>query len=165
MSINAISSVSLYEYFYKINNKDENSKKESPIAKEMREYGLTPTDNESLNIAMLQKAKNAEKNQNSSGTSSEILKSDRPWADLMYQLNLEFNDDPYDDIQDIKAELSSLVAGLNDDELEKEVSDLRNYVENLYVDFQQNYSGSIDTSSLLTNQLNNLSLLNRANFL
>ena len=114
---------------------------------------------------MLQKAKNAEKNQNSSGTSSEILKSDRPWADLMYQLNLEFNDDPYDDIQDIKAELSSLVAGLNDDELEKEVSDLRNYVENLYVDFQQNYSGSIDTSSLLTNQLNNLSLLNRANFL
>ena len=165
MSINAISSVSLYEYFYKINNKDESSKKESPIAKELREYGLVPTDSESLNIAMLQKAKNAEKSQNSEGTSSEILKSDRPWADLMYQLNLEFNDDPYDDIQDIKEELSSLVAGLNDEELEKEVSDLRNYVETLYVDFQQNYSGSIDTSSLLTNQLNNLSLLNRANFL
>ena len=55
MSINAIGSVSLYEYYYKI-NKDEQKKKESPLAREMREYGLTPTDNEALNVALLRRA-------------------------------------------------------------------------------------------------------------
>ena len=55
MSINAIGSVSLYEYYYKI-NKEEQEKKESPLEREMREYGLTPTDNEALNIALLRRA-------------------------------------------------------------------------------------------------------------
>lgn len=162
MSINAIGSVSLYEYYYKI-NKDKKSEKESPIAKEMKEYGLTPTDSESLNIAMLKKAKELEKSQNNQ-TSSEIPNSERPWADLMYQLNLTFNDDPRDDIQDIKDELALLLRGVEDDELESEIADLESYVENLYLNFQKNYSTSFDTSLSLAGQLNNLSLLNRANF-
>ena len=63
MSINAISSVSLYEYYYQI-NKDKQEKKESPLADEMRKYGLVPTDNETLNVQLLQSAKNLFKTYN-----------------------------------------------------------------------------------------------------
>ena len=162
MSINALSSVSLYEYYYAI-NQDNKKKKSSPIAKELKEYGLTPTDNEELNIAMLKKAKNIQ-NQNNS-EEKEIPYSERPWADLMYQLNLNFNPDPKDDIQDIKDELAKLTKGVADDELNKEVKDLENYVEKLYLNHVETTSNKTDFSGLLSNQLNNISMLNRANLL
>ena len=81
----------------------------------------------------------------------------------MYQLGLTFNPDPKDDIQDIKDELIKLTRGVADDELNKEVKDLENYVENLYLKFVENSSGSVDLSNLLGNQLNNMSMLNRVN--
>ena len=160
MSINAINSVSLYEYYYTI-NRDTKKKKASPIADEMREYGLTPTDNEQLNIAMLARAKRLQ-NQNE-GQKHEENPADRPWADLMYQLNLTFNPDPKDDIEDIKDELSKLTKGVSDEELDNEIKDLENYVEKLYLNFQSNNSKRVDLSSLLGNQLNNLSMLNQVN--
>ena len=162
MSVNAITSLSLYEYYYRINT-DKKEKKESPIARELREYGIEPTDNEQINVAMLKKAKEVEENQGKDST-SDIPNSDRPWADLMYQLNLPFNDDPQDDIQDIKDELQQLIRGMNDEELEREIEDLQSYVEDLYVSFTKNYAQGVDLSGALSSQLNNLSLLNRANF-
>ena len=162
MSINAIGSVSLYEYYYKI-NKDEQKKKESPIAEQMREYGLTPTDNEDLNIALLRRAqmlKTSEQEQE-----KEIPYSERPWADIMYQLNIQFNPNPKDDIQDIKDELALLMKGMNDEELSKEIKDLESYVENLYINFQQNYSKGFDSGLSISAELNNLSMLNQVNLL
>lgn len=162
MSINAISSVSLYEYYYQI-NKEDKKKKESPIEKEMREYGLTPTDNDALNVALLRRAKELKAKEDL--TKEEIPYSDRPWADLMYQLNIQFNPDPKDDIEDIKKELAILTKGMDDDELNKEISDLESYVENLYLNFQQNYSTTLTNSFSLATQLNNLSVLNQASLL
>ena len=83
----------------------------------------------------------------------------------MYQLNLSFNPDPEDDIQDIKDELAKLTVGVSDDELDQEVRDLENYVEKLYLDFKNNNSRSIDLSGILTNQLSNMSMLNQVNLL
>ncbi|MBQ8847556.1 MAG: hypothetical protein IJ003_01275 [Candidatus Gastranaerophilales bacterium] len=164
MSINAINSLSLYEYYYKI-NRDDQAKKKSPLEKEMREYGLTPTDNDDLNIAMLEQAKRTKKMLESQNQKEELSPSDRPWADLMYQLNIPFNEDPNDDIQDIKDELAQLIQGIDDKELEQEVKDLENYVENLYISFNKNQtSRQVDGSSLIYSQLNNLSMLNQANF-
>lgn len=162
MSINAISSVSLYEYYYQINREDERKKK-SPIAVEMEEYGLKPTDDEALNVAMLKRAKELSALKESQSQTSEVTPSERPWADLMYQLNLPFNDDPKDDIQDIKDELALLIRGIDDEELSKEVKDLEKYVEDLYLNFEQSSIGALDSSIVLNSQLNNLSMLNRAN--
>lgn len=162
MSINAISSVSLYEYYYQINREDERKKK-SPIAVEMEEYGLKPTDDEALNVAMLKRAKELSALKESQSQTSEVAPSERPWVDLMYQLNLPFNDDPKDDIQDIKDELALLIRGIDDEELSKEVKDLEKYVENLYLNFEQSSIGALDSSIVLNSQLNNLSMLNRAN--
>ena len=134
MSINAINSVSLYEYYYTINQQNK-KKKSSPIAEEMKEYGLTPTDDEQLNIALLQKAKSIRNN--NGPQEREVPPEERPWADLMYQLGLNFNKDPKDDIQDIKDELTKLNKGVADDELNDEVKDLENYVENLFLKFVQ----------------------------
>ena len=161
MSINAISSVSLYEYYYQI-NKDEQKKKESPLVEEMRRYGLVPTDNEQLNIQLLKNAKEAKEAQN---TPKEIPYSDRPWADLMYQLDIQFNPDPKDDIEDIKEELAKLTLGMDDEELSKEVSDLRSYVENLYLNFQSNNVGFARNTTTLNAQLNNLAMVNQASLL
>lgn len=161
MSINAISSVSLYEYYYKI-NKDDQEKKKSPLEKEMREYGLTPTDNEMINIQLLQKAKSLD---NLEQDKKEVSYSDRPWADLMYQLNITFNEDPKDDIEDIKDELALLIQGMNDDELNKEISDLEDYVERLYINFQQNQSSSFSNAISVDMQLNNLAMINQVNLL
>ena len=163
MSINAINSVSLYEYYYTINQENK-KKKSSPIAKEMKEYGLRPTDDEELNIAMLQRAKQS-KAQGAPKEEPEVNPNDRPWADLMYQLGLSFNPDPKDDIEDIKNELTKLTIGVSDDELDSEVKDLENYVETMYLKFADNNSGSIQNSTLLSNQLNNLSMLNQANLM
>jgi len=160
MSINAISSVSLYEYYYSIN---KNKKKTSPLEAEMRKYGLVPTSSETINISMLMEARRLEQKKDI-GT-NEKSQSDRPWADLMYQLNISFNENPADDIEAIKEELAKLISGVSDEELEEEIADLEDYVENLYIDFQQNNLGGIDTSSTLNVQLSNLSILNRANFL
>ncbi len=161
MSINAISSVSIYEYYYKINKDEEKNK--SPIEREMEEYGLTPTDSEALNIAMLKKAK--EIDTDNSQTQVQQSPSERPWADLMYQLGIAFNDNPKDDIEDIKEELDKLILGIKDDELTKEVDDLKKYVENLYLNFEKHNSGNVDMSLMLGIQLENMSMLNRANML
>ena len=162
MSINAISSVSLYEYYYQI-NKDEQKKKESPLVEEMRRYGLVPTDNEQLNIQLLKNAKETKEAQNAP---KEIPYSDRPWADLMYQLDIQFNPDPKDDIEDIKEELAKLTLGMDDEELNKEIADLESYVERLYLNFQQNYSSSIlRGASSINAQLNNLAMINQVNLL
>ena len=161
MSINAINSVSLYEYYYTINQNNK-KKKSSPIAQEMKEYGLTPTDDEQLNIAMLQRAKNVANQDNSK--EKEQSYTNRPWADLMYQLGLSFNPDPKDDIQDIKDELAKLTLGVADEELDNEVKDLQNYVEKLYISFEQN-SSQIRQNDLLGSQLNNMSMLNQVNLM
>jgi exopolyphosphatase/pppGpp-phosphohydrolase len=161
MSINAINSVSLYEYYYTI-NQNQTKKKSSPIAKEMQKYGLTPTDDEELNIAILQKAKHTAQ-PNNPEENSEISASNRPWADLMYQLGLTFNKDPKDDIEDIKNELAKLISDVNDDELNSEVHDLESYIENLYLNYTKNSSSSINLSTTLSDQLNNLSMLNQVN--
>ena len=164
MSINAISSVSLYEYYYRI-NKEEEKKKESPLADEMRKYGLVPTDNEALNVQLLKNAQEAKRNQEAQ-QNQEIPHSQRPWADLMYQLNIQFNDDPKDDIEDIKDELALLLRGMDDDEeLNKEIKDLENYVERLYLNFQQNYSKDISRASSINMHLNNLAMINQVNLL
>lgn len=164
MSINAISSVSLYEYYYRI-NKEEEKKKESPLADEMRKYGLVPTDNETLNVQLLKNAKEA-KRQQETKQNQEIPHSQRPWADIMYQLNIQFNEDPKDDIADIKNELALLLRGMeDDDELNQEIRDLENHVEKLYLNFQQNYSKDITRISSVNMHLNNLAMINQVNLL
>lgn len=162
MSVNAINSVSLYEYYYTINQNNK-KKKSSPIAKEMGEYGLVPTDDEELNIAMLEKAKNTNNSQN---PEEEPPYTDRPWADLMYQLGLSFNPNPKDDIDDIKDELTKLLTkGVSDDELNSEVKDLQNYVENLYLNFVQNSQSAPGISITLADQLNTMSMMNQVNLM
>ena len=160
MSINAISSVSLYEYYYRI-NKDEHEKKESPLADQMREYGLIPTEDEALNAILLKQAIAAQKAEQE--TSQEIPPSQRPWADLMYQLNIQFNEDPKDDIEDIKEELALLTRGMNDEELNKEISDLESYVERLYLSYQQNNISRNSGALTINAQLNNLAMINQIN--
>lgn len=161
MSINAITNVSLYEYYYKI-NKDEQKKKESPLADEMRKFGLTPTDDENFNIILLQNAKRALQKDEQKET---ISYSDRPWADIMYQLNISFNEDPKDDIEDIKDELAKLTVGLNDNELNQEIADLEDYVERLYLNFQSNNVSGFQNKSSINMQLNNLAMINQVNLL
>ncbi|MBQ4646066.1 MAG: hypothetical protein IJB79_01835 [Candidatus Gastranaerophilales bacterium] len=163
MSINAINSVSLYEYYYRINKKEQ-EKKESPLADEMRKYGLVPTDNENLNIQLLKNAKDI-KRQQETQEKQEIPYSQRPWADLMYQLNIQFNEDPKDDIEDIKDELALLTRGMDDEELNREIRDLESYVENLYINFQQIYTTNKFTGTSINAQLNNLAMINQANLL
>ena len=87
--------------------------------------------------------------------------SNRPWADIMYQLNIDFNDNPADDIVDIKEKLNFLLNGIEDEELEKEINDLENYVEKLYLDHDRISSG-FNRSETLTSQLDNFSIINRA---
>ena len=164
MSINAISGISMYEYYYKINKDKEEEKKKSPLADKMREYGLVPTDNEVQNIAMLKKARELKEAQNKQ-VEDEIPYSERPWADLMYQLNISFNPDPKDDISDIKKELVLLTKGMDDEELNKEIKDLEDSVERMYISFQNNYLTTLSNSTTLTDELKNLSMINRANLL
>ena len=162
MSINAINSISLYEYYYTIN--DKNERKSSPLESEMKKFGLVPTENEQINIAMLQKAREAEKMKKQETKKDETSHSERPWADIMYQLNISFNENPADDIVDIKEKLDFLLKGIEDEELEKEIKDLENYVERLYLDYDRISSGYNGTLTL-TSQLNNLSMINRATLL
>jgi len=162
MSINAINGISLYEYYYTINQEDK-KKKSSPLADEMREYGLTPTDNETLNASMLVAAKRA-KQSNEQEDKTENY-SDRPWADLMYQLNISFNPDPKQDIEDIKEEVAKLASGFDDDELRQDVLDLEDYAQSLYLSYQQNNLDRLSGYETLTSQLNNISMLNRASFM
>ena len=83
----------------------------------------------------------------------------------MYQLDIQFNPDPKDDIEDIKEELAKLTLGMDDEELSKEVSDLRSYVENLYLNFQSNNVGFARNTTTLNAQLNNLAMVNQASLL
>ncbi len=163
MSINAINGISLYEYYYKI-NKEKQEKDKSPIAKEMKKYGLTPTDDESLNIALLQRAKNLS-SQNVNEGKEQIANEDRPWADIMYQLDLSFSENPADDIENIKKELKNLMIGVVDEELQQEIDELESNVIQMYIDFQRNGSNVDMKFNSLGAELNNLSMLNRTNFI
>ena len=144
MSVNAISGISLYEYYYKINNEDNKRKKALAL------------ERASENNPQVTK-----KEEDNSQSPKEILPSERPWADLMYQLNISFNEDPKDDIADIKKELAKLTVGLTDKELDSEVKDLENYVDKLYLNFQKINEGGFSTTTL-TDQLKNLSIQNQA---
>lgn len=164
MSINAINGLSIYEYYYSINNnKKKEAKKESPLASELEKYGLKATENEAYNVQLLKQAQANEKAQQEESSSTTSY-ADRPWADIMYQLNIEFNEDPRDDIEDIKEELKKLTAGFDDEDFNKEIKDLENYVSDLYISYINTNSSSIDTSLSLTTQLNNLAIMNIANF-
>ena len=165
MSINAINGLSIYEYYYSINNnnKKKEAKKESPLASELEKYGLKATENEAYNVQLLKQAQANEKAQQEESSSTTSY-TDRPWADIMYQLNIEFNEDPRDDIEDIKEELKKLTAGIDDEDFSKEIKDLENYVSDLYISYINTNSSSIDTSLSLTTQLNNLAIMNIANF-
>lgn len=162
MSINAISGLSIYEYYYSINNKKKEAKKESPLASELEKYGLKATENEAYNVQLLKQAQANEKSKEESSSTTSY--ADRPWADIMYQLNIEFNEDPKDDIVDIKEELKKLTAGIDDEDFSKEIKDLENYVSDLYISYINTNSSNIDTSLSLTTQLNNLAIMNIANF-
>lgn len=162
MSINAINGISLYEYYYTINQQDK-KKQSSPLASEMKEYGLTPTDNEALNISMLVAAKRAQENKNTEEKTENY--SDRPWADLMYQLNISFNPDPKQDIEDIKEEVAKLASGFDDDELKQDVLDLEEYAQSLYLSYQSNNLSRMDGYQTLSSQLNNISMLNKVNLI
>lgn len=143
MSINSINSVSLYQYYYTINKKQKSK--------------LTG-EKDPVEIEMISVSKDKKE-------TKETSYQDRPWADLMYQLNISFNPDPKDDIADIKNALAHLIQGIDDEELTQEVEGLVDYVENLYLNYQKNSLGSIDMSATLGAQLNNLSILNQANLL
>ena len=52
---------------------------------------------------------------------------------------------------------------VSDEELDSEIKDLEDYVEKLYLSFENNNSRAIDLSNTLTNQLNNISMLNQVN--
>lgn len=157
MSISPLSSLSIYEYYYTLNRK-----KTSPVDKELEEYGIKPTDNESLNVALLQRAKAQDEAQETEANDTTSY-YDRPWADLMSQLNIPFNDNPADDIQDIKRELQDLISGVAEDkELQAEVDELISYVQDLYVDFKNINLTTFNTDSTLTSQLNAIATYNIA---
>ena len=146
--------MSVYELYW-----NPITKKKSPLADEMEKYGLKATDNEALNAQMLKNARAMNKEDNSQN--QEVSYSSRPWADLIYQLDLTFHTDPKDDIDEINDKLDELLSGINDDEeLTNEIEDLRSYVSQLYVDYQSISSSSIDTSQSLTTQLNNIAVMN-----
>lgn len=144
MSINAIGSVSLYEYYYTINKKEDTSKTDSVV------------DNKEAKKAQEQK-----ETEDTKDNTQTISPNDRPWADLIYQLGLSFNDDPKQDIVDIKTELNNLVLGLDDKELQSEVQDLISYVDKMYHNFSSNFTGNPDS---LSTQLSMMSLINQIRF-
>ena len=78
----------------------------------------------------------------------------------MYQLNIPFNKNPKDDIEDIKKELKQLTIGISDEELESEVKNLEEYVEKLYLSFERN-----SEKGFLDVQLQNLYMLNMVNLI
>lgn len=144
MSINAIGSVSLYEYYYTINKKEDTSKTDSVI-----------DDKEA------KKAQEKIETDNKDDKTQTISPKDRPWADLIYQLGLSFNDDPKQDIVDIKTELNNLVLGLDDKELQSEVQDLISYVDKMYHNFESSFTSNSDS---LSTQLSMMSLINQIRF-
>lgn len=148
MSVNAINNLSLYEYYYKINN--NNKSKKSAVEK-------INEDNIRENIQNVK--------ENNTQT-QEISKQDRPWADVMYQLNLTFNEDAKDDIQDIKVELDKLLKQAdNDEELSKDIKDLENYVQNLYIDYKNTTAGTVNLNNSFTDELNAMSMMNKVQML
>ena len=139
MSISAINSVSLYEFYYQINR---------PSRKETDKVSEDETN------------KNKGKENTDAESYKEIPKSERPWADIMRQLNLSFNADPKDDIVAIERELVSLLTGINDKELENEINELISETKTMYSEFNLIQTGQINK---LSNELENLSTLNKAN--
>lgn len=145
MSISAINGISLYEYYYKINNR--NKKKENLAVED------EPQQNPNI----------VKEDENKNPQSTDIPPTARPWADIMYQLNISFNEDPKDDIKAIKRKLASLTAGLADKELDSEVKDLENHIDKLYVEFKQiSHNGVNSSPTALVDELMTLSIQNQA---
>lgn len=140
MSINAISSVSLYEFYYRINRpsrKDVSSVSEDETTK-----------------------KEVEEEKEEEKDSREIPADERPWADIMHQLNLAFHANPKDDIVAIEHELVMLSSGIQDEELKNEIDELISETKTMYSEFDLLQTGQINK---LDNELKNLSTLNKVN--
>lgn len=158
MSINAISSVSIYEYYYRIN--DDKPKEESKTAKELKKLGIKPSDNEAKNAAMLKEVQ--ETQQEAKNAVKETSYNNRPWADIMDQLGLSFNKDPKDDIKNIKSALDNLVKDIDDEELLADIKDLDDYVKTMYITYYNNDYDSNKVSSSLSKELEGISAINKA---
>lgn len=157
MSINAISSVSIYEYYYRINDEKP---KESKTAKELKKLGIEPSDSETKNAAMLKEAQ--ETQQEAKNAVKETSYNNRPWADIMDQLGLPFNKNPKDDIVSIKSALNKLVKDIDDEELLSDIKDLDDYVKSLYMTYYNNDYDSNKVSSSLSKELEGISAINKA---
>ena len=144
MSVNAISSVSLYTYYYQINKTDE-QEEESKTAKELKKLGITPTDSESKNVALLKEAQKAQ--EEDAQNQKTVNSNERPWANILEQLDITPNSNPKDDIKDIKYALNRLYNGLEDEELMNDINNLVEYVENMYTTY---YNNDYDSSSVIT---------------
>ena len=89
----------------------------------------------------------------------DIPPSERPWADLMYQLGLTFSKDAKDDITRIQVALKELEKEINDDEASKEIDEIIKSVDNLYTQFI-NPNTTTTKSHNLANELETISYVN-----
>ena len=149
MSINAISSVSLYEYYYKIN-------KYEGTPKELKNKDIKPINDEAESA----KSKNVQKTSEENKEVSE-QKENRPWADIMEQLGLSFNRDPKDDIIAIKYALDKLVKDIDDTELLADIKDLDDYIKSMYIAYHNNDYDSSKVSFSLSRELEGISAINK----
>lgn len=149
MSINAISSVSLYEYYYKINKSEETQK-------EPKNTDIKPIGDEAENTVNKNAQIEPEDKKEVSGQEQS-----RPWADIMDQLGLSFNIDPKDDVKAIKSALNNLTKDIDDAELLADIKDLDDYVKTMYITYYNNDYDSSKVSSSLSQELESISAINK----
>ncbi len=149
MSINAISSVSLYEYYYKINKSEE-------TPKEPKNTDIKPIGDEAENTVNKNAQIEPEDKKEVSGQ-----EQNRPWADIMDQLGLSFNIDPKDDVKAIKSALNNLTKDIDDAELLADIKDLDDYVKTMYITYYNNDYDSSKVSSSLSKELESISAINK----
>ena len=157
MSINSITSVSLYEYYYQINHKE---KKDTKSARELKKLESVQSDNDTKKTA---EAKDTQKpNKEDIPQKQELSFNERPWADIMQQLGIGFNNDPKDDIREIKSALDKLTQGIDDDELLADIKDLDDYIKSMYITYYKDGFDSKKVSSSLSKELDGISAINKA---
>ena len=149
MSINAISSVSLYEYYYKINKSEE-------TPKEPKNTDIKPIGDEAENTVNKNAQIEPEDKKEVSGQ-----EQNRPWADIMDQLGLSFKIDPKDDVKAIKSALNNLTKDIDDAELLADIKDLDDYVKTMYITYYNNDYDSSKVSSSLSKELESISAINK----
>lgn len=155
MFIGAIKSLSIYEYYYSLNSRAVS------LEREEKEKKITPSSSKTEKTANSDEARST----NNASASSEKTENyqNRPWADIMYQLNISFNKDPKDDITSIKNKLMELYKGIDDEELKNELEDLKHSVESSYSSYVN--SQSVDGNAMISNHLNNMSIINKSSLL